>query len=240
MKEKDQKRKTPNLPRRIIAQISRFGLTTRRVVATTLTFGNRDKAQGQLRRLTASGRIHRHEYFEDERRFVYYTRGPEPMATRRLYASFATLWFCRMSRSRLNLLSRAKVVRLTAGLLGASESLPSSVMSCTFYPMRDEPVPRVALIRVERQSNAASLDLNQSVADLDRFVSGLSFRLWRRLALLGRFVLLYLIPGKQNAVELRCWLRRRPPVSRLTAPAVPIDVRVFPAELPRFAALPKR
>ncbi|HUU95650.1 MAG TPA: hypothetical protein VM487_07910 [Phycisphaerae bacterium] len=234
------KPETPNLPRRILAQIGRFGLTTRVVVAATLTAGNRDKARGRLRRLTASGRIHCHEYVVGKQRFVYYTRHPEPLTPRRLYASFATLWFCRMGRRRFNLLPRGQMLRLTAELRGMSESLPSSAMSCALYHMRDEPLPRIALIRVDRQIDADHTDLNQSVTDLDRFVSGLSFRMWRRLAMLERFVLLYLVCGRQNSVELGRWLRRRPPVSRVAAPAVPLDVRVYPAMPLCFSDLPQR
>lgn len=234
------KPEAPNLPRRILAQIGQFGLTTRPVVAATFTSGNRDQARGHLFRLTASGRIHCHEYVLGQKQFVYYTRYPEPMTPRRLYASFAKLWFCRMGRRRFSLLSRGQMLRLTAELRGSSELLPAGAMSCAFYRMRNEPLPRIALIRVDRQIDADRTDLNQSVADLDRFVSELSFRMWRRLAVLGRFVMLYLVRGRENSVELGRWLWRRPPVSRVAAPAVPLDVRVYPAMPLWFAALPKR
>jgi hypothetical protein len=129
---------------------------------------------------------------------------------------------------------------LTADLREESESLPSSAMSCVLYAMRDEPLPRIGLIRVDRQASVERTDLNQCVADIDRYVSGPSFRMWRRLAMLERFVLLYLVPGRENAVELGRWLQQRRPVSRVAAPAVPLDVRVYPAEPLPFAAVPQR
>jgi len=225
---------------RVLAQVDEFGLTTRTFVAEEFANGNRVKARDLLRRLEKSRDLFRHIYEEGDQQFVYYTRRQHGTNPKHLRRDFATLWFCRSEASRLRLLTPDAISQLLSKVGNSSTEMQQRFLRSVFFQVQEEPVPRIALIRIHGQFDTGRLDLNRAVSGIDRFVSAPRFGLWHRLATLGRFLLIYLVAGEQNTLELATWLRRRPPVSRVAIPAVPIDVMVFRAEPLHMGYVQKR
>ncbi len=112
-----------------------------------------------------------------------------------------------------------------AGTLGLPPALAPAL------PIRavGDEAPKLGVLRVHRQFDAARVDLNGIVAELDHAAARPRFALWHQLAAINRFRWLVLVAGENNANELGRWLRRRPPVARAYGSPKALEVSVYSA-----------
>ena len=216
----------------LLRLVNRFELITA-PLAGHAQFNRRTRlARRALRQLCKKGRVIRRELSDPTGGppFEYFTAGPIKLSPQAVRERFAVLCFCVMSKQPKRLLSRAKLEAATASVRSVTGLALEYHPPC--YPQFPKDAESVSfrMIRIARAAASGNIDLNQVVADLDRFVSQPAFHIWAHYARRGRFGIDLLVDGAHLALELETWLARRPPISRVSGRALIVPVKVHRAE----------
>jgi len=152
-----------------------------------------------------------------------FTMRPRPPHDRELRRDLAVLAHCWLRPHPSPLVTPARLDAILGGMAQTVDLGTPPFQPCVLLPAPGGGRPRVGVIRV-----AHSDDLQAVVEQMDQHVSSPVFRVWWWMVRHDAVALVVLLPGPQHAAhELGRWLRRRPPVSRIAEPALPVPVHVF-------------